>query len=553
MANPGHLQILRQGLEVWARWRRENCEISPDLSSTILNGTILSGVDFNNVDLRFVNLTDADLICANLTGADLYMADLSKANLSGADMRGANLYQVKLSDTILSGADLRGASFGGTSLAEATLNKANLSGLNLRRNFLVKANLKDANLSGAVLFKADLSGADLSGATLFRANLTDAKLNGADLHRAYLSGATLFKANLTDSRLSGAYFSGADLSGANLVGSDINGADLSNANLIGAVFIDSDLRGANLSNAALQTALLIDAKLDGAHLTGACLWETQRAGWSIKDILCEWVYWDKDAQVKSSYDPGDFERLFADKTRVKLFFKNGISPLEVATLPALIKHLEEVHPGCALRLVSIHDDAGGAVVELAIEGDEEKSPLQMKELLAALEDEAQQRIKYQRQALVEREARLQLEGEVRQLDSVVDKLIRHHTINVQPGGRMGDEYNIAGQAGAVGPNSEAHDNTFNQLVSHVEQHIDLAELAKQLGELRQAIMQKQDLSPESAIAIGEVARAELAAKEKNTGKVVEHLKAAGKWTLDFAKEVGKDLVVEVIKGATGLP
>lgn len=135
-----------------------------------------------------------------------------------------------------------------------------------------------------------------------------------------------------------------------------------------------------------------------------------------------------------------------------------------------------------------------------------------------------------------------------ELSNLVSVAIYNHQ-----GGAMGDKYEISGQAGAVGPNAHAHDNTFNQLVNHVEQNIDLAELIKQLGELRHAIMQKQDPSPEAGLAIGNVTAAELAAKEKNPSKVIEHLKTAGKWTLDFAKEIGKDLVVEVIKKATGMP
>jgi hypothetical protein len=217
--------------------------------------------------------------------------------------------------------------------------------------------------------------------------------------------------------------------------------------------------------------------------------------------------------------------------------------------------LEDAHPDCRLRLLNIHEDAGGAVVELAIEDDDSRPPEQTKQLQAALEAEAKRAIGYQRLAIAERETRLQLEGEVRQLTSFVDRLILRPSVyvNNQGGTMSGDTFNNSGQVGAMGPNATAHDNTFNQLVNHVEQHVDLAELAKQLGELRQAIAQKQDASPQAAIAAGEVAKAEIAATEKNTGKVVEHLKAAGKWTLDFAKDVGKDLVVEVIKSATGMP
>jgi hypothetical protein len=48
---------------------------------------------------------------------------------------------------------------------------------------------------------------------------------------------------------------------------------------------------------------------------------------------------------KNAYGPGEFERLFSDQTRIKLFYKGGINAIEFATLPALIKHLEESHPG----------------------------------------------------------------------------------------------------------------------------------------------------------------------------------------------------------------
>ena len=61
MANQEQLAILKQGVEAWNAWRKENEEIWPDLSE------------------------------ANLTGADLIGADLARANLDGADLRGANL------------------------------------------------------------------------------------------------------------------------------------------------------------------------------------------------------------------------------------------------------------------------------------------------------------------------------------------------------------------------------------------------------------------------------------------------------------------------------
>jgi hypothetical protein len=294
--------------------------------------------------------------------------------------------------------------------------------------------------------------------------------------------------------------------------------------------------------------------MDGANLTEARLWETQRAGWSIKGVICESVYWDREAKEKTIYQPGEFERLFSEKIRIKLFYKDGISPLEIVTLPALIKHLEEEHPGCSLRLVSISEDSGGVSVELAIEDVADHSLDQLKQLKASLEAEAQQKVEYQRQALFERDIRLRLEGEVKQLESVVDKLILRPSIHIDNQEvSMGDKYEISGQAGAVGPNAHAHDMTFNQMVNHLETSIDWSELAKQLSELREEIAKREDQSPQTAIALGRIAEAEIAATEKNAPKVIECLKAAGKWTLDFAKDIGKDLVVEIIKQSMGMP
>jgi len=65
--NKKHLEILRQKVEGWNDWRRENPEVEPDLSG------------------------------ANLEGADLYGANLSEAILNGANLAWANLYGANLS------------------------------------------------------------------------------------------------------------------------------------------------------------------------------------------------------------------------------------------------------------------------------------------------------------------------------------------------------------------------------------------------------------------------------------------------------------------------
>lgn len=125
-----------------------------------------------------------------------------------------------------------------------------------------------------------------------------------------------------------------------------------------------DFSTAILQGVDFRQANLIETNLDGATLTEACLWETQRAGWSIQGIICEAISWDKEGKEQTTYSPGEFERLYADKTTVVLHYVGGIiSPIEVATLPSMIEIMQQ-SSGCVLRLDSLQDAPGGATVTL---------------------------------------------------------------------------------------------------------------------------------------------------------------------------------------------
>jgi len=389
------------------------------------------------------------------------------------------------------------------------------------------------NLSGANLAEASLEGAGLRRANLSGATLTGSNLTAANLREANLTQANLYAANLTYANLRGAILRRANLWGANLWGTDLETGDVS---------------GTDLRTASLQCARLVRANLDDADLTGSCLWETQRAEWSIRGIICHSVYWDEKSEELTQYQPGEFERLFADTTRIKLFYKGGITPLEIATLPGLIKHLEIAHPGSGLRLVAIREESGGAIVELAIEEDDAQTPQELRQLKAALEGEAKERIKYQRIALDEERQRLRLEGAKEQLDSLVDKLmLRIGNVTVQPGGVMGDKYEISGQAGAVGPNAQAHDMNFSQN----QLQVDLPRLAAELDRLRQE-MKKEAVDPDQDIAVSEIAKAAQCANTGEEHKVTAHLKSAGKWALDTATKIGVSVAAEALKKSLGV-
>jgi len=115
---------------------------------------------------------------------------------------------------------------------------------------------------------------------------------------------------------------------------------------------------------------------------------------------------------------------------------------------------------------------------------------------------------------------------------------------------MGDQYNV-NQAGAVGPNSSASNNTFNQVNYSLPENTDYDQLTIELSELRQLLLSKATL-PEHYTAIGEVVQAEEASKVKDGNKVVKSLKTAGTWVLNFAKEIGTKVLSEIIKKQLGL-
>jgi uncharacterized protein YjbI with pentapeptide repeats len=74
MANEKHVALLKQGVEDWNKWQRENPDVKGNLS---------------RVDLSGINLSRARLIRADLSGADLFKVVLSKAYLRWANLNGA--------------------------------------------------------------------------------------------------------------------------------------------------------------------------------------------------------------------------------------------------------------------------------------------------------------------------------------------------------------------------------------------------------------------------------------------------------------------------------
>lgn len=121
MANEEQLERLKQGVDAWNEWRRDNPTVEVNLSNA--------------------NLIRAELWRANLNGVNLIEANLSLANLSRADLITANLTRAILIETNLIDANLLGAN----------LTDANLIGADLRMTQALSANFTGANLTRAYI------------------------------------------------------------------------------------------------------------------------------------------------------------------------------------------------------------------------------------------------------------------------------------------------------------------------------------------------------------------------------------------------------------------
>lgn len=106
MANPIHLGILSEGVEVWNKWRHNHLEEIPDLSETQLIEADFRNADFSNTNFRLAELMESNFSNANLTKADLTGADLRYANLTDANLTGADLRYAILADDTGTAANL---------------------------------------------------------------------------------------------------------------------------------------------------------------------------------------------------------------------------------------------------------------------------------------------------------------------------------------------------------------------------------------------------------------------------------------------------------------
>lgn len=114
MANPKHLEILKQGVEAWNAWRGENADTRIKLTGALLREMDLDGIDLSDADLSGADLNHSSLEGANLSGSKFKHGNLGDVNLKGANLNSAKLH----------GADIYAADFTGAELIRTEFARA---------------------------------------------------------------------------------------------------------------------------------------------------------------------------------------------------------------------------------------------------------------------------------------------------------------------------------------------------------------------------------------------------------------------------------------------
>lgn len=97
MANQKHVDILKQGVQVWNKWREKR-------QNSWRATSHLPFEDLSDADLRGANLSGAYLTRADLTGANLVGASLIDTNLANANLTGCHIFGISAWNVNLEGA-----------------------------------------------------------------------------------------------------------------------------------------------------------------------------------------------------------------------------------------------------------------------------------------------------------------------------------------------------------------------------------------------------------------------------------------------------------------
>lgn len=225
MTNEEHLNILKEGIKGWNKWRTDNPRCVPELTNSDFRARDLRGIDFKSANLQGVNFWGSDLRNADFRGANLSKADLGNTRLNRSKFGvyqahlgsvSEQIYRTDLRWGNLTAADLESADISDTLLANANLSGASLIGADFSHSILDNTIFAEAKMGETLLVDNDLhlasgldsvvhrspSSIDTKSMLRSKGNISEVFLRGCGLSDWEIEAAKLYKPNLTNEELS---------------------------------------------------------------------------------------------------------------------------------------------------------------------------------------------------------------------------------------------------------------------------------------------------------------------------------------------------------------
>jgi uncharacterized protein YjbI with pentapeptide repeats len=253
MSNQEQLEILKQGVDTWNKWRDEHNDLKIDISGANFIEAKLNQVNFRGCDLSYANLNGVDLKSSNLQYARIYNADLRSADFSEADLCHASFKEANLRKANLHKAKLLLTNLDTVNLREADLSCANFVGAKITDTDLRKANLVKADLSNANFYKIDLRVAKLGYTNLENVSIGSATYGNTDLretigletiHHTAPSFVDTQTLQLSKGKIPGIFLRGCGLSDWEIESAKLYNPDLTNEEIVRIQYCIFDLRAA---------------------------------------------------------------------------------------------------------------------------------------------------------------------------------------------------------------------------------------------------------------------------------------------------------------------
>jgi hypothetical protein len=157
VANPEHVEIVREGTAEINKWRKANPHERLDLEKAKLTDLDLAKANLSFANLEFTRLSNVNLEDANLSHAHILFSNFNRSNLRYADLHESLIGSANFIKADLTYADLTLATISGSDLRGASLRRADLIGTNISDVKLLKADLTEAVTSNTIYSNIDLS------------------------------------------------------------------------------------------------------------------------------------------------------------------------------------------------------------------------------------------------------------------------------------------------------------------------------------------------------------------------------------------------------------